>query len=169
MTLHSDTQFLVQYLRDCAAENKLATYQEMTDLISADVQFKSRSRLTTALSIVKRDYNILFDVVPSVGYRVLGGRESVEVLSEKHKCKIRRETQRWESDLQAVDTTKLDEKDKSYFEQNIVALQIQQIISKPEADKTLQGFIVKNTSKASGVKEILASGKAALRHLLDCC
>lgn len=101
-----ETNSLVTYLKLCADNGEVATYDRMSDLIRIDI-LKMRSRLNTALKALQSDYNYVASCVPKVGYKFLKNTGVPSVVGTRFERKIKGCVERTQSALSTVDWGKL--------------------------------------------------------------
>lgn len=141
-----ETTTLVQYLRDCAYGNEIATFQDMSELIQKNVQYGARSHLSLALAIVLRDYGFVFQNIRGLGYRVLVQQERSGVVALKRQSRIRGETTRWRKELETVDVTQLPQPQlKEYISANLKLCVQEHTISR-DMNRKLDGIASRKAS-----------------------
>lgn len=110
-----ETKFLIQALQKCKPGATIF-YSDLNQSVGGvDVRKMYRSRLTSALKIVKRDYGLIFVAIPDVGYQLMK-QEDVSVMAEsKGLSDVKRAADRWEGRLNTVDYANLDEQGKDRY------------------------------------------------------
>jgi hypothetical protein len=99
---HHITNLLVQYLRDSHANDAIATYEDMRSVTHEDIPHKYRHLLTTALRVVKRDYQIHFDCVSTVGYKPKHGEAAMIMIGSRSQRRVKAEVKRWRENFDLV-------------------------------------------------------------------
>lgn len=158
--LSYETATLINYLKECGDSGKDATFEEMSKLLNGSVQYKFRSNLGRALTMVRRDYQLLFVSLPNEGYRPLLTDIAKNITTKRQK-RIQSETNYWEAELGTIDTTKLDEKEiKSYMTASL-KLGVQAFILSEDVNKKLE--LQGQNTRSTG----LEYAKDAIRELID--
>ncbi|HEY9598345.1 MAG TPA: hypothetical protein V6D33_11805 [Cyanophyceae cyanobacterium] len=160
MTLSFETKTLVKYLKDCADAGNLATFEEMNKLVNGNVQYKRRGNLSTALQILKRDYQILFTCVQGQGYQPLL-TDVAKAIAIKRQRRIQSETRSWREELETIDTTALDEDGFKDYVTASLKLGIQEFIGSKEVGDRLE--LEGQRTRSTG----LEYAKDAIRELID--
>jgi len=94
---------LAQFLRDCAVDGKLATYDEMASRAGGlDIQKKYRYKLSRALELAKTEYKVVFVNRMGVGYQPVASSKVATQVTQKRQARIESETNRWESELDII-------------------------------------------------------------------
>lgn len=110
-----ETKFLIQALQKVNSGETIFYADLNASVGGVDVRKQFRSRLTSALKIVRRDYGLIFVVIPDVGYQLMR-QEDVSLMAEsKGLSGVKRVTNRWGSDLETVKYETLDEKGKANY------------------------------------------------------
>lgn len=106
--MRPETRQLLQYLRECHTENKIATYSDMSRLLHMDVQRKERSLLHSALQVLARDHGLHFECEYNKGYRpLLSPEEVLEIKCGDRKRRIKSTATRWRNELETVNPARL--------------------------------------------------------------
>ena len=103
-------ELLIQYLRDCAERDEIATYEKINQIVGHDVR-RHRSALYTAMNKVLADYGYGFECVSRQGYRPLKGIRQITTSSRKAVGKIRNTTKKLRNNYEAVKPKDLDQSD----------------------------------------------------------
>lgn len=107
-----ETTFLIQRLQK-VEHGETIFYADLNAAVGGvDVRQNYRSRLTSAIKIVKRDYGLVFVAIPDVGYQLLKQEEVAVMAESKGLADVQRATERWEGRLNTVEYSQLDEKGK---------------------------------------------------------
>lgn len=160
MTISFETKALVKYLKDCADAGSLATFEEMNKLINGNVQYKRRGNLSTALQILKRDYQILFTCVHGQGYQPLL-TDVAKAIAIKRQRRIQSETKSWRDELETIDTNTLNEGEHKDYVTACLKLGIQEFIGSKEVGDRLE--LEGQRTRSTG----LEYAKNAIKELMD--
>jgi hypothetical protein len=155
-----ETSTLILYLKDCAQNGKMATFEEMSTLLNGSAQYRYRGNLHNALRIVRRDYQFLFESIPSQGYKPLL-QDAAKAVTDKRQKRIKSETNYWRDELNTVDTSKLNDTElKSYVTAHL-KLGVQEFITSEKTNEKLelQGAKTRSTG--------LEYAKLAIKELID--
>jgi hypothetical protein len=110
-----ETKFLIQALQK-VAPGETIFYSDLNESVgNLDVRQYFRSRLTSALNIVKRDYGMIFVAIPDVGYQLMKQEDVSAMAESKGLSDVKRAADRWEGRLNTVEYANLDEKGKDRY------------------------------------------------------
>lgn len=129
-----ETIFLIQKLRD-VLPGETIFYSDLSAAVGgADVR-KPRTKLASAIKIVRRDYGLIFVAIADVGYQLMK-QEDVSVMAEiKGLSETKRVVSRWESRLDTVDYGALPDASKTRYVQSCTKLAI---VSASTSDEMFQ-------------------------------
>ena len=138
---------LVRYLQDCAEQNKVATFTEMSAAIGGlDVQFDYRYLLTKALVILRDDYNKVFKSVMNVGYKLVQNSNVAVHSTRNRQSRIERQTERWGVELGAVNPHRLSGSQLKDYLKCQFKLAGQQLINDCKTQAKLESRTIKTKS-----------------------
>ncbi len=160
MTISFETKALVKYLKDCADAGNLATFEEMSKVVNGNVQYKMRGNLSSALTVLRRDYQILFTCVRGQGYQPLL-TDVAKAIAVKRQRRIHSETRSWRDELETIDTNTLDENGFKDYVTASLKLGIQEFIGSKEVGDRLE--LEGQRTRSTG----LEYAKNAIKELMD--
>lgn len=92
-----ETKFLVQYLRTLKVGD-IADYATLSEKAGVFV-LDRRHILTSALNYVAREYQMVFQNMPSIGYKLLPSSSAPEVITQKRTNQVRSRVKSWRRDI----------------------------------------------------------------------
>lgn len=101
-----ETNLLIQYLQECAAQDKLATFAGMA-VITGMSKERYKGRLACALKILEAEYGKVFQSRLGIGYRPIQTAHVATLVTKKRQQRIQGETVRWDSELKTINPEKL--------------------------------------------------------------
>lgn len=148
-----DTQMIYDHLATCKGQpGKTVTYDELTELLGKDVREKARSNLYGALKMVQRDYRLVFENIPKVGFRVMEDRQIPTTWGSTIKH-IRRVTTRGIDRLACVeDFNVLTPQEQAAHNTGVCILGAMRLMTEPKKVKQL-------TAKVAEYQKVLPLSK----------
>lgn len=119
-----------------------------------------RGNLSTALSILRRDYQILFTCVRGQGYQPLL-TDVAKAIACKRQRRIKSETESWREELETIDLATLSEPESKDYVAAFLKLGIQEFIGSKEVSDRLE--LEGQRNRKTG----LEYAKNAIKELMD--
>lgn len=138
------TQLLVDRLKSLS-EGEFISYSDMNKLINADVQYKYRSYLASAIDILRREYDVVLACERGVGYRRLANNEISDHSTKEHQSRLKRDTQVFRGKLECVDPQKLNSQERLSHTLAATYVTLRERITDKKTDRELKGAIAKKT------------------------
>lgn len=130
-----ETKFLIQRFQK-VAPGETVFYADLNAAVGGlDVRKNFRSRLSSALKIVKRDYGLIFVAIPDVGYQLLKQEDVAAMAESKGVADVQRATDRWGNRLNTVDYGQLDDQGKERYGRSCTRLAV---ITQASTEKALK-------------------------------
>lgn len=136
---HPNIRLLLQYLRDCHQKGDSALFSEMSEIIHDDIK-RRRYHLIRALQIARDEYQMVFVSLHGEGYRPLKNGEIADKCSDRKK-KIKRESERWRSDLDCVDLTTLSQTEMVKYAYSGMQLYMVESVVSEESQKAIESKV----------------------------
>ncbi len=165
-----EINFLVQFFRECANEGKFAYYEKMAEIVNCKPDDllggrKYRSWVDQAKDRCKRDYGLLFQSDPGVGYAIVEDRHKPARIAKLRTSKIRSQVHLMKTDLQTVNVAKLDEQGRTDFNSATTKLAFFEYVVEVKTQDHLAAMA--QSEKIATQKSREASQKETIRKLLE--
>jgi len=156
-----EVMILVDFLKDRYSEHSIATFDAMSQAVHADVQYKHRSWLTSALNVVERDYGMVFNSVLGIGYEPVRQGAIAGIFVDNAQRRIKAHIRKAKEKLNTVSTTNLTPEELHRHTAGYLKLEIQEAVSSPEANqiidkKVAQGHVTGRAGMDYARKALLA-------------
>lgn len=110
-----ETKFLIQAFQKVQPGSTIF-YSDLNESVGGiDIRQHHRSRLTSALKIVKRDYGLIFVAIADVGYQLMKQEDVSAMAESKGLSDVKRAADRWGGRLDTVKYGELDDKGKDRY------------------------------------------------------
>lgn len=158
---------LVQYLRDCGAENKTATYQEMDALTGIDIR-ACRSKIGSAMADVLNEFGFAFKTVRGVGYKPIASADAIGFVGRSARQKIKNETGRWRDRFNAIPKNNLtSQEDLNNLIRENLRLNAHEELHSQQLTDRVEAAVESVSAELSPerMKQILLKAQRALSHV----
>lgn len=108
-----ETNFLLQKMRDLKPGD-IATYNDMSEWIGSDIN-RSRHALSSAISILLRDYGLIYTCIRGVGYQLQAKKDAAAIVDSRNTSRLKNTVKRFSEELRGVDYKALDSQGKEVF------------------------------------------------------
>jgi hypothetical protein len=136
-----ETKMIIDHLKD-KPEGAIVTYAELASLIGRSVMPGERGYgyVQSAKRILLRDFNVVVDSEPKVGFKVCTNDEKMTVSGRDLK-RARRATRRSEQKLDAVNYARLGDKSKKEWNARKSVLGALNLMNTPKAVQRVEAAI----------------------------
>lgn len=125
-----ETRLLYARLRTLQI-GEIVTYQELSGIISQDVQQEGRGKLVSARKMVQRDDGIMCDPVENVGIKRLSDSEGNQSTTQIFG-RVRRLSERGVKRLRVVNPDNLSEEERTRRVASLSVLAVMKLMGKPK-------------------------------------
>lgn len=153
MNVCFETRQLIQMLRDAYPKGETVTYTDMSAAINCNVQEK-RQYLYSALSYLKREYQMVFDCCKNIGYMPSRTEAILGERSDYRRSQVKSTLSKWRDDLETIDLSALSPDEMRQYVQRGTELHIAETAMSQKTQTAIQSAVVKQENPLDWYKKV---------------